>query len=137
MLRCTSEANRIQLSIAELALFWAQRTREAEPCNEDVVKARCVHASPGASRWGGPGLDLDIARRGNGGMRLVSRHKPGFSFSGSVLKEGDGIAVRRRVQDEIRRSLEGGKYVDGRREAAISIGREGTCEREFEDLTTG
>ena len=38
----------------------AQRTREAEPCNGDVVKARCVHASPGASRWGGPGLDLDI-----------------------------------------------------------------------------
>ena len=36
----------------------------AEPCNGDLmVKARCVRATPGA-RWGGPGLDLDTARRG-------------------------------------------------------------------------
>jgi hypothetical protein len=33
-----------------------------KPSRDVVVKARCVHASPGA-RWGGPGLDLDIARR--------------------------------------------------------------------------
>ena len=51
----------------------------------------------------------------------MSRHNPVDSFSGIGLKERDGIAVRRRVQDEIRRCLEGGKYVDGRREAAAAV----------------
>jgi len=32
-------------------------------------------------RWGGPGLDLDIARRGTA-VRLVSRQNPVGSFSG-------------------------------------------------------
>ena len=76
---------------------------------------------------------IDARRR----IRLVSRHNPVFSISGIGRKERDGIAVRRRVQDEMHRCLEGGKYVDGRREAAISIGREGTCERDTEDFTTG
>ena len=101
-----------------------------------MVKARGVRVQARDTRWGGPGLDLDIARRGTA-VRLVSRQNPVGSFSGIGPKPPDGIAVRRRVQDEIRRCLEGGKYVDGRREAAISIGREGTCEREIEDLTTG
>ena len=94
---------------------------------------------PRDTRWGGPGLDLDTARRGTA-VRLVSRQNPVGSFSGIGPKPPDGIAVRRRVQEEMVRRLEGGiyrGYDDGRREAAISIGREGTCERDTEDLTTG
>jgi antitoxin (DNA-binding transcriptional repressor) of toxin-antitoxin stability system len=101
-----------------------------------MVKARGVCVQPRDTRWGGPGLDLDTARRGTA-VRLVSRGNPVFSISAIGRNERDGIAVRRRVQGEMPRILEGGKYIEGRREAAISIGREGTCERDMEDLTTG
>ena len=86
-----------------------------------------------------PGL-IWTSLDGGTAVRLVSRHNPVGSFSGIGPKERDGIAVRRRVQEEMVRRREGGiyrGYDDGRREAAISIGREGTCERDTEDLTTG
>ena len=100
---------------------------------------RCVRATPGHAVGAAPGL-IWTPLDGGTAVRLVSRQNPVFSISGIGPKKPDGIAVRRRVQEEMVRRLEGGiyrGYDDGRREAAISIGREGTFERDTEEFTTG
>ena len=104
-----------------------------------MVKARGVCVQPGTRVGAVPGL-IWTSLDGGAVVRLVSRHNPVASTSGIGPTERDGIAVRRRVQEEMVRRREGGiyrGYDDGRREAAISIGREGTCERDTEDFTTG
>ena len=90
---------------------------------------RCVRATPGHALGRPRGL-IWTSLDGGAVVRLVSRHNPVGSFSGIGPKKPDGIAVRRRVQEEMVRRRDGGiyrGYSDGRREAAISIGREGTC----------